>query len=230
MARLGNRSLKLFALEVNTCRYCANRVQSYESAYRHLTRKQTSEYVSNRKKQEYITSRDYKHVSDFPMPLPEFEKLEYEIVPDKFQYVEEYLPKAFHPIPNKEFPTGAASPSGWAPVDETKFRINSKSGQPEHVTQPYIVRRAEDHNIPVYEHVVQGTLQDGSPDIYNEYNVTVVKNISGDIWQLELDLAEEIKTIHEKEEVGSQVDEIQASITFEGFYRYCIRDYLSGEH
>merc|ERR1712004_279592 len=213
-------------LEIYSCRFCATRAKQYEKGYKHLTNKRTSEYVSEKQESKYRSSKDYKHVSDFPMPLPEYEKMEYEIVRDKFQYVEDYLPLTFNPIPSKEFTASNESPSGWVPVDESKFRINPSTGKSEHESKPYIVRRALDHNVPVYEFVEMGRFKTGRVDPYNEYNVTKITFISGNIWELRADLTNLIKEKHDKELVYSQVDEIAGSITFEGFYRYCIRDYL----
>ena len=95
-----------------------------------------------------------------------------------------------------------------------------------HKEKPYVVGRNSTHNVAVYERTEQAKHRDGTPDIYNEFQLTLVKNIDGDIWALEKDLRRVIKATHQLDKVQSSVCELTGKITFLGFYRYCIRDFL----
>ena len=95
-----------------------------------------------------------------------------------------------------------------------------------HVTKPYNIRRNTNQNVPVYEVQRSYWLDRRTPDIYNLYNITVVDNITGDIWELRNELTEVILANHDLESVESQVLEICGKVHFLGHYRYCIRDYL----
>ena len=100
----------------NICRYCSDKAASaYERAYKHITKKSVSEIVAERESppQKHKSIRDYQHVSHFPMPLPQFDELKYEVTRDQFQFVEDYLPPTFKPIPPTKFSKGVESPSGW---------------------------------------------------------------------------------------------------------------------
>ena len=54
----------------------------------------------------------YDHVSKFPMPLPDFEKMDYDVSQEDFTFVLDYLPKALKPISPS---TVTEHPSGWVP-------------------------------------------------------------------------------------------------------------------
>ena len=59
-------------------------------------------------------------------------------------------------------------------------------------------------------------------------NEGFICSVAGDIWQLESDLKEVIKrsSTIEEAEVKSRVDEVALEVSFEGFHRYSIRDFL----
>ena len=107
-------SISLSPKALRRCIYCA--VQRL-AAFSNMTKSRSSE--TSRRIDEL---RSYEHVSTFPLPLPKYEKLNYEILRNDFVFVEEYLPVALKPIaPSavKEYP------SGWVP-GEVELRSNMK--------------------------------------------------------------------------------------------------------
>ena len=62
---------------------------------------------------KFKSADEYKHVTEFPMPMAEFEQMQYEVLREEFDHVEYYLPPTFHPLPPKQFSGGTESPTGW---------------------------------------------------------------------------------------------------------------------
>ncbi|XP_038074742.1 39S ribosomal protein L49, mitochondrial-like [Patiria miniata] len=120
---------------------------------------------------------------------------------EDFKYVERLIPSLEPPTPpaHEKYPT----PSGWAPP---------KGAVPG---TPYTVRRTRYHSIPVYLKLKFGNTQ----------QLTVIKNIEGDIWAL----AEELKTHLERLEgctLPMRVSEFGRWVHFKGMFRDEVKQWL----
>ncbi|XP_064623210.1 large ribosomal subunit protein mL49-like [Lineus longissimus] len=143
-----------------------------------------------------------------PVPHSEFEKakidldyrenIEVEEIddPEAFKWVEKLIPNPIVPEPpqHEKYPT----PSGWIPQ-------TAKPGD-----LPYFVRRSRFHNIPVYlEHLKNNTVK-----------CTKVLHIDGDIWVLEAELSEHLKSLRKKGDkpIITQVHEVGRFIIVNGIH------------
>lgn len=120
--------------------------------------------------------------------------------PPEWKYVEDLLGKPTIPLPlvKPEYP------SGWTPPNPEKYK-----------DLPYFVARSKNFMVPVYLQIKYNGLSRRS----------ILKNIEGDIWQLDKELHELIEK-KAKKRVFSRVNEMNRQIMFKGDYVTLIQKYL----
>lgn len=113
--------------------------------------------------------------------------------PPEWKYVEELLGQKLVPQPELK----PEYPSGWKPQDPEKFK-----------DLPYFIKRSKNHMLPVYLSITYRGFR----------RVTYIKNIEGDIWQLEKDCMELIRSRIGNNPVYSQINEMTRTIKIKGDY------------
>lgn len=81
---------------------------------------------------------------------------------------------------------------------------------------PYFVERTKNHLLPVYLDISYRGLR----------KLTLIKNITGDIWKLNEDLLNHLQKVEKKTVVGSRVDEIACLIKLKGDHVYYTTQWL----
>ncbi|CAN0409641.1 unnamed protein product [Lampetra planeri] len=119
---------------------------------------------------------------------------------DDFHYVERLIPPLRVPTPPKHehYPT----PSGWSPPRDPPPAL------------PYFVKRTRMHNIPVYQKMTHGNRE-----------LTVISNIEGDIWVLEKEVRELLKTLSGEEPL-IRVNEVSMKLTIRGYFDTQLKGWL----
>jgi large subunit ribosomal protein L49 len=113
--------------------------------------------------------------------------------PPEWKYVEDLLGKKLVPLPE----TKKEYPSGWQPPNPEKYK-----------SLPYFVKRTRNYMLPVFLNIT----------FRGDRRRTFIKNIEGDIWQLEQDLHKIIRDRIGNNPVYSQINEMNRSITIKGDY------------
>lgn len=92
---------------------------------------------------------------------------------------------------------------------------------PEHPpNKPYFIPRTRNHLLPVYYHL------DSDPENCH----TRVKQISGDLWQLERDLREHLESLDEKKRrILTSVQETDGMVQFRGRHIHQVVDWLHAQ-
>lgn len=121
--------------------------------------------------------------------------------PPEWKYVEDLLGKKLipQPEPKREFS------SGWQPQDPAKYK-----------DLPYFVKRTRNHMLPVYLDIT----------FRGSRRITFIKNIEGDIWKLEQECIDLIKSKTNNNPQYSQINEMNRTIKIKGDYVILIQKYL----
>lgn len=119
--------------------------------------------------------------------------------PPEWKYVERLIPTPTVPqvTPKAEYP------SGWKPPSK------------ESLTYPYHIRRNKNCMVPVYLKV----------SFRNIRKQTIIKNITGDIWELNREITEYVEN-YMQNRVRTRVNEFVGRIEVNGDYMNLIKDYL----
>lgn len=121
--------------------------------------------------------------------------------PPEWKYVEDLIGMKLIPQPDIK----PEYPSGWQPQDPEKYK-----------NLPYYVKRTRNHMLPVYLQITHR----------GSRRVTIVKHIEGDIWQLEKECIELIKSKTNNNPQYSQINEMNRIIKIKGDYATLIQKYL----
>lgn len=122
--------------------------------------------------------------------------------PPEWKYVEHLLGKKLIPEPtaNKN-----EYPSGWQPQNPEKYK-----------ELPYFVKRTKNHMLPIYLRI----------GFRGNRRLTTIRNIEGDIWQLEKDCINVIQQRIRNNPVYTQINEMNRSIKIKGDYVTLIQKYF----
>lgn len=137
--------------------------------------------------------------SDLISDLKDYPNVTVEKNPPEWKYVEDLLapPLIPKPVVQSEYP------SGWKPP----------SADVKHL--PYFVPRTKNYMIPVYLHLTYR----------GQRRITKLRNIHGDIWQLEKELHAVIQKKIGKN-IATRINEQNGQIWFKGDFSNIIKDYL----
>ncbi|XP_071802677.1 large ribosomal subunit protein mL49-like [Asterias amurensis] len=121
---------------------------------------------------------------------------------EDFKFVERLIPSLQPPTPpvHEKYPT----PSGWSPA---------KGAAPG---TPYSIRRTRYHSVPVYLELKYGENQ----------QLTVIKNVEGDIWAFGNDLKEHLEA-KEGRPIPMRVNEVTQQVKFKGMYREAVKTWMA---
>lgn len=120
--------------------------------------------------------------------------------PSQWKYVQDLLGSSTIPKPTVK----ASYPSEWSPPDMEKLK-----------KLPYFVARTKNFMLPVYLEITFRCTR----------RCSIVKNIEGDIWHLERELAKLIESKSNKP-CYSRVNEMNRQIKFKGDFVTLIQKYL----
>ncbi|KAM9342014.1 large ribosomal subunit protein mL49 [Pholidichthys leucotaenia] len=118
---------------------------------------------------------------------------------EEYRFVERLIPPSRIPAPPQR---AGPSPSGWVPPADSPPSL------------PYMIRRSRMHNIPVYTDLTHGNRK-----------MTLVRKVEGDIWALEKDVKEFLKTVTGKE-FPTQVNEVTGTLKIKGHFDQELKDWL----
>ena len=121
--------------------------------------------------------------------------------PPEWKYVEHLIEKKL--IPQPEFK--AEYSSGWQPQDPEKYKDLS-----------YFIKRTRNHMLPVYLRITYR----------GNRRITFIKYIEGDIWKLEQECIDLIKSKTSNNPQYSQINEMNRTIKIKGDYVTLIQKYL----
>lgn len=121
--------------------------------------------------------------------------------PPEWKYVEELLGEKLVPTPEHK----SEYPSGWKPQDPEQYK-----------KLPYYVRRTKNHMLPVFLTIRYRGFR----------RLTFIKNIEGDIWELEKECAEIIKERTRNNPVYSHINEMAGLIKIKGDFVTLIQKHL----
>lgn len=140
----------------------------------------------------------------------EYTKVRNITTPELWSYVERLARITIAPEPKrrKDGEPIVPMPSGFVPPPENPPDL------------PYFVPRTRNHILPVYYHM----------DSVPEKCYTMVKQVTGDLWQLEEDLRTHLQSIgHTDEKILSSVHETDARVLFRGKHLHQVVDWLHSQ-
>ncbi|CRK97650.1 CLUMA_CG011035, isoform A [Clunio marinus] len=121
--------------------------------------------------------------------------------PPEWKYVERLLGYQVIPKPTVK----SEYPSGWTAPNPELYK-----------DLPYFIERTKNYMLPVYLHIT----------FRGQRRTTLIKNIEGDIWQLEQELNKVISKRVQKR-IFSRINEMSRQIVFKGDYVTLIQKYLA---
>lgn len=121
--------------------------------------------------------------------------------PPEWKYVEQLIGKKLIPKPEIK----AEYPSGWKPQDPELYK-----------QLPYYIRRSRNHMVPIYLDISYRGMR----------RLTIIRNIEGDIWQLEEDFKHAIRNRIGNNPVYTQINEMHGIIKIKGDYVTLLQKYV----
>nr|XP_019964112.1 PREDICTED: 39S ribosomal protein L49, mitochondrial [Paralichthys olivaceus] len=121
---------------------------------------------------------------------------------EEYSFVERLIPPSRVPAPPKH---AGPTPSGWTPAADSPPPL------------PYMIRRSRMHNIPVYTDLTNSNRR-----------TTLVRKVEGDIWALEKDVKQYLKTVTGKE-LPTQVNEVTKTLRVKGHFDKELKEWLAGK-
>jgi len=136
----------------------------------------------------------------FEEKSPEHYTKFHEVKTADWKYVDRLIP----PLVIPDYPVKDSYVSGWKPPADSAL------------SNQFFVKRTKNHMIPVYLNFEA---------VRDQRKITLIKNIEGDIWELERLLKEHIQTTQSKT-IISQVHEVAMQIKFRGDYVNIVKKWL----